>query len=158
MSETILYNFSQIAQVLPQKNPFIMVDQVVSLTPNVDIVAKKNVSPNEPFFPGHFPGNPIMPGVLIIEGMAQSAILLFVFSNDKSVEERPQGTYFLASVRTKFVKPVFPGDTIFYHLQTVKMLSNCAVVEAIAYVNEVKTASATLSFFVDQNEQTVNES
>lgn len=105
---------AQIMEVLPHRYPFLLVDRVDEMELGQRIVATKNVTINEPFFPGHFPGHPIMPGVLIIEAMAQVGGILAY----KTAESRQSGkfgrklTYFMGIDKAKFRRPVNPGDTL----------------------------------------------
>lgn len=103
-----------IMRMLPHRYPFIMVDRIVEFVPGESAVGIKNVSINEPFFQGHFPGKPIMPGVLIIESMAQTAATLVV----KTVGPEAEGklVYFMSVENARFRKPVFPGDTLYIHV------------------------------------------
>ena len=104
-------NIDQILEYLPHRYPFLLVDRVTEIDKGVSITGYKNVTINEPFFTGHFPGNPIMPGVLILEAMAQvSGILGFVTNDSKPTEGRIQ--YFAGSNRVRFKRPVIPGDRL----------------------------------------------
>jgi 3-hydroxyacyl-[acyl-carrier-protein] dehydratase len=103
----------QILALLPHRYPFLLVDRIEQINADQSCVGIKNVTFNEPFFQGHFPGNPVMPGVLLIEGMAQSAgaICAAVAGQD-----RPPGVYFLTIDKAKFRRPVGPGDRVEYHM------------------------------------------
>ncbi len=104
-------NIDQILEYLPHRYPFLLVDRVTEIEKGISITGYKNVTINEPFFTGHFPGNPIMPGVLILEAMAQvSGILGFVTNDSKPTEGRIQ--YFAGSNRVRFKRPVIPGDQL----------------------------------------------
>ena len=106
-----MMNIDQILEYLPHRYPFLLVDRVTEIDKGVSITGYKNVTINEPFFTGHFPGNPIMPGVLILEAMAQiSGILGFVTNDSKPTEGRIQ--YFAGSNRVRFKRPVIPGDQL----------------------------------------------
>lgn len=108
----MIMDANQIAEALPHRYPFALVDRVVELVPNEYIVCYKNVTRNEPFFQGHFPVKPIMPGVLIIEAMAQAAGLLGIGSND-SREKNERVVYLLAGVdNARFKRQVVPGDRL----------------------------------------------
>ncbi len=109
-----MLDINQIMNVLPHRFPFLLVDRVVELEVGKRIVALKNVTINEPFFPGHFPGHPVMPGVLIVEAMAQVAGIL-AYQSDESV--RNKVTYFTGIDNAKFRKPVMPGDQIRYEIE-----------------------------------------
>ena len=106
-----MMNIDQILEYLPHRYPFLLVDRVTEIEKGISITGYKNVTINEPFFTGHFPGNPIMPGVLILEAMAQvSGILGFVTNDSKPTEGRIQ--YFAGSNRVRFKRPVIPGDQL----------------------------------------------
>lgn len=106
-----MMNIDQILEYLPHRYPFLLVDRITDVDKGVSIVGYKNVTINEPFFTGHFPGNPIMPGVLILEAMAQvSGILGFITNDSKPTEGRIQ--YFAGSNRVRFKRPVIPGDKL----------------------------------------------
>ncbi len=109
-----MLDINQIMNVLPHRFPFLLVDRVVELEVGKRIVALKNVTINEPFFPGHFPGHPVMPGVLIVEAMAQVAGIL-AYQSDESV--RNKVTYFTGIDNAKFRKPVMPGDQIRFEIE-----------------------------------------
>ena len=126
--------FEEIRSLLPQKYPFLFIDRVVEFEEGKKIVCVKNVSGNEPVFVGHFPDFAIMPGVLIIEAMAQASIILFKKSlpaqqNDKNT------VFLLASVNNaRFTKPVFPGDQLFVEIIVEKIVSKGAIVQATVKV------------------------
>jgi 3-hydroxyacyl-[acyl-carrier-protein] dehydratase len=103
----------EILQTLPHRYPFLMIDRVVQMRADEFAVGIKNVTFNEPHFQGHFPGQPVFPGVLMIEGMAQTAGVLCVSSG---VVGKPKAVYFMTIDKAKFRKPVVPGDVIEYHM------------------------------------------
>src|SRR5438105_11235871 len=103
-----------IQELLPHRYPFLLVDRIIELEPNQRAVGIKQVTINEPFFQGHFPGAPVMPGVLIIEAMAQTAGALVVHSGGKDLEGKL--VYFLAIDEARFRKPVLPGDQLHIHV------------------------------------------
>ena len=109
-----MLDVNEIMKILPHRFPFLLVDRILEIEPGKKITGIKNVTMNEPFFPGHFPGHPVMPGVLIIEAMAQVAAILAY----KSAEEN-QGkvTYFVGIDNAKFRKPVVPGDQLRLELE-----------------------------------------
>lgn len=108
----------EIMDLLPHAYPFLLVDRIVELEPGKRIVGIKNVTYNEPFFPGHFPGRPIMPGVLIIEAMAQTAGVLAFKSLPPEDQKRP--VFFLGIDNVRFRKPVIPGDQLRLELEIAK--------------------------------------
>src|SRR5215203_2273601 len=103
-----------ILKALPHRYPFLMIDRIIEIDSDNSAVGIKNVSVNEPIFQGHFPGNPVFPGVLIIEGMAQTAGALCILSG--ATGERHKSVFFLTIDKAKFRKSVLPGDTIEYHV------------------------------------------
>ena len=141
-----MISFEEIRSLLPQKYPFLFIDKVVEFEEGKKIVCVKNVSGNEPVFVGHFPDFAIMPGVLIIEAMAQASIILFKKSlpnqqNDKNT------VFLLASVNNaRFTKPVCPGDQLFIEIIVEKIVSKGAIVQATVKVEEKTVAKASLTF------------
>src|SRR5437588_13038830 len=105
-------DIAAILKALPHRYPFLMVDRIINIQGDESAVGIKNVSINEPQFVGHFPGNPVFPGVLLIEGMAQTAGTICVLA--RMVGDRPRQVYFLTIDNAKFRKPVVPGDTVEY--------------------------------------------
>src|SRR3989454_6798112 len=111
-------DINEIMRHLPHRYPFLLVDRVLECDVGQRIKAVKNVTLNEPFFQGHFPGFPVMPGVLIIEGLAQTAGALCVANAETSY--KPQLVYFMGIDRAKFRRPVLPGDQLHYHVKKVR--------------------------------------
>jgi 3-hydroxyacyl-[acyl-carrier-protein] dehydratase len=107
-------DIAEILKTLPHRYPFLMVDRIINVRGDESGIGIKNVTVNEPHFLGHFPGNPVFPGVLLIEGMAQTAGVLCLRSLRAS--EKPQLVYFLTIDKARFRKPVVPGDTVEYHM------------------------------------------
>jgi 3-hydroxyacyl-[acyl-carrier-protein] dehydratase len=116
----VVMDVEAIQKILPHRPPFLLVDRVVTLEPGARLVAWKGVTMNEPFFVGHFPGKPVMPGVLILEALAQACALLAVKSMgpDEDVEEKI--TYLMSIDGAKFRRPVVPGDRLELHVEVVK--------------------------------------
>jgi 3-hydroxyacyl-[acyl-carrier-protein] dehydratase len=116
VAETTLESadITAILKALPHRYPFLLIDRIIDMKGDERGIGIKNVTFNEPQFIGHFPGNPVFPGVLLIEGMAQTAGVLCVLS--RQVDGRPQSVFFLTIDKAKFRKPVLPGDTIEYHM------------------------------------------
>jgi len=106
-----------IMKALPHRYPFLMVDRIINMQGDNSAVGIKNVTANEPQFLGHFPGNPVFPGVLMIEGMAQTAGALCSLSN--KLGDGPMVVYFMTIDKAKFRKPVKPGDTVEYHVTKI---------------------------------------
>ncbi len=110
-------DIAAILKSLPHRYPFLMIDRIVGMVRDECAIGIKNVTINEPQFQGHFPGNPVFPGVLIIEGMAQTGGVLCIYSRREGI--KPQSVYFLTVDKAKFRKPVVPGDTIEYHMTKI---------------------------------------
>lgn len=106
-------DIAKVLKSLPHRYPFLMIDRVVDMVRNQRATGIKNVTINEPQFQGHFPNNPIFPGVLLIEGMAQTGGVLCVLSTE---QQRPKTVFFMTVDKAKFRKPVVPGDTVEYHM------------------------------------------
>jgi len=115
-------DIAAILKALPQRYPFLMVDRIVNMRGDEFAIGIKNVTANEPQFLGHFPGNPVFPGVLMIEGMAQTAGAVCVLSQFGG--DRPKNVFFLTIDKAKFRKPVAPGDTIEYHMTKIARKKN----------------------------------
>jgi 3-hydroxyacyl-[acyl-carrier-protein] dehydratase len=108
-------DIEMVLKMLPHRYPFLMVDRVIDIHGDESGIGIKNVTINEPQFQGHFPGNPVFPGVLVIEGMAQTAGILCIAATGA----RPKSVYFLTIDKAKFRKPVRPGDTVEYHMKRI---------------------------------------
>ncbi len=139
-----MYDIQEIQKVLPQRFPFLMIDRVVELESGKKAVAIKNVTINEGFFEGHFPDKPVVPGVLIIESMAQTSIMLF-YDKAKSLHHK-QYTYYLGAARVRFRQPVTPGDQIKITVTPRKVMSAMAIVEVKVEVGDKLVAEGELSF------------
>ena len=131
----------RIQEVLPHRYPFLLVDRILEMEPRKSIVGIKNVTINEPFFQGHFPGNPVMPGVLILEAMGQVAAVLFL------AEEEGLGgrfVYFAGADKVRFRRPVVPGDQLRCEVEVLRVRSKSCQVLARATVDGELAAEATL--------------
>lgn len=142
---TLPIDAERIAAILPHRYPFLLVDRVIELDPGKSIVALKNVTVNEPFFQGHFPGHPVMPGVLQVEAMAQLASILIL----RQPEHTGKIGYFMSADDVKFRRPVFPGDTLMIHVEMTKARRGVVVAHGHCAVNEqiVSEAKLMLSMF-----------
>jgi 3-hydroxyacyl-[acyl-carrier-protein] dehydratase len=137
-----MLDINEIMKILPHRPPFLLVDRITEMEAGKRIVGLKNVSINEPFFPGHFPGHPVMPGVLIIESMAQVACILAILSSDESV--RSKVTYFAGIDNAKFRKPVFPGDQLRLELEAVNCKRGIWYFNGRAFVDDKLVTEADL--------------
>ncbi|MGB9499935.1 MAG: 3-hydroxyacyl-ACP dehydratase FabZ [Dissulfuribacterales bacterium] len=135
------YDIKAILNRLPHRYPFILVDRVLEFEPGVKIRAIKNVTINEPFFQGHFSGKPIMPGVLIIEGLVQAGALLLA---ESLPEIRQDQVCFTGIDRARFRSPVMPGDQLVFDVEIVKQRSKVIKMNANAFVDKNRVAEAKL--------------
>ncbi|MBA3030782.1 MAG: 3-hydroxyacyl-ACP dehydratase FabZ [Desulfobacteraceae bacterium] len=137
------YDVRKIMTFLPHRYPFLLVDRILSLTPGESVLALKNVTFNEPFFQGHFPGAPVMPGVLIVEAMGQAGGVLAYESNP---EENPSNflIYLMGLDNVKFRKPVVPGDQLMMELKILKQRGRTVKMLGIAKVDDKVVAEAEL--------------
>lgn len=135
-------DIEEIMNHLPHRYPFILVDRILELEPDKRVVGLKNVSINEPFFQGHFPGKPVMPGVLILEAMAQTSGVLSISSMAKSKEGALM--YFMTLDQVKFRKPVVPGDQLIMELEIVRKKRRVIKLEGTAKVDGRLAAEAQL--------------
>jgi 3-hydroxyacyl-[acyl-carrier-protein] dehydratase len=138
----------QIMELLPHRYPFLLIDKLVELVPNESAVGIKNVTFNEPFFQGHFPGRPIMPGVLIIEAMAQTAACVVVQGMPKSDKRL---VYFMSVENARFRKPVVPGDQLRIHVKKERNRGNVWRFAGEARVDGQLMAEATYTAMIVDN-------
>lgn len=134
----------EIMNILPHRQPFLLIDTVEELESGVRAVAKKNVTFNEPFFAGHFPGNPVMPGVLIVEALAQTGAVAIL----SQPEWQGKTAYFAGINNAKFKQKVLPGDTLTLETEIVKIKGPIGVGQAKAFVNGKLVCSAELTFAI----------
>lgn len=143
-----MLDVNEIMSLLPHRYPFLLVDRVLEIDPGKKITAIKNVTINEPFFPGHFPGHPVMPGVLIVEAMAQTAAILVYNSAE---ENKGKITYFVGIDNTKFRKPVVPGDQLRFELEITGCRRGIYTFSGKAYVEgKLVTESELRATFADK--------
>jgi 3-hydroxyacyl-[acyl-carrier-protein] dehydratase len=150
-SNTTTIDIVKILKSLPHRYPFLLVDKVVSLEVGKKIVAIKNVTFNEPHFLGHFPNHPIMPGVLIIEAMAQAGALMVTADDKFNAEEKI--VYFMSIDGAKFRKPVVPGDVLELHVEAVQNRGAVWKLSAVAIVDGQKVSEAKLSAMIADKEK-----
>jgi len=146
----VLYNVVDIQNILPHRYPFLLVDRISKLTPGEYIEGLKNVSISEPVFQGHFPGHPIYPGVMIIEGMAQAGGVLAFKSMDNASQEEIENkvVYFMSIDKAKFRAPVTPGDQLIYKITVIKNKGAVWQLDAKAYVDDKVVAQAELKAMI----------
>jgi 3-hydroxyacyl-[acyl-carrier-protein] dehydratase len=133
----------EIRKYLPHRYPFLLVDRVLDYTPNQSLTAIKNVTVNEPFFPGHFPHHPVMPGVMIVEALAQACAILSL----KSVDATPNEDsiyYFVGIDKARFRRPVVPGDQLTLKVMLKRRMKGVWQFEAEAFVGDELAAGAEL--------------
>lgn len=134
-------NIERILELLPHRYPFLLVDKIINVQADESAVGIKNVTVNEPFFPGHFPGNPVMPGVLIVEAMAQTAGAICV----NALGTQNNLVYFMSIDNAKFRRPVVPGDTLHLHVTKLKQRRNIWKFECQARVEDQLVSEATIT-------------
>ena len=139
----------KIKSILPQREPFLFIDEVVEIEGTKKVVAIKDIKSEESFFKGHFPGKPIMPGVLIIEAMAQASIILYYLCKPEIAKSHPD--YYLGRTRAEFLAPVFPGDRLVLEAYNVKILDTAGVVDVQAKAKDRIVAKANLVFGIKKN-------
>jgi 3-hydroxyacyl-[acyl-carrier-protein] dehydratase len=134
---------ADIMKLLPHRYPMLLVDRIIEMRGDESCIGIKNVTANEPFFAGHFPGHPVMPGVLLIEGMAQTAGALCVHS--RVGRAQPKIVYFMTIDKAKFRRPVMPGDVVEYHMRKLKSRGSMWWFRGEAKVDGVLVAEAEVS-------------
>ena len=148
--QNVSMDIQRILRLLPHRYPFLLVDKIIEFTPGVSLTGIKNVTINEPFFQGHFPGHPIMPGVLIIEGMAQAGGIMLL-----NQMENPQNyvAYFASIDNVKFRKPVLPGDTLRYELKVLSLKKSLAKIHGETFVEGEKVAEGDFMAMIMEREK-----
>jgi len=136
----------RIMEAIPHRYPMLMIDRIVDIVLGTSAVGVKNVSANEPFFQGHFPSRPVMPGVLIVEAMAQTAATLVVLTLGKAFEGKL--VYFMTIEGAKFRRPVVPGDQVRIHVEKERSRANVWKFKGVARVDGVSVAEATFSAMI----------
>ncbi len=143
----ITLDYSEILEMLPHRYPFLLVDRITECIPGKYSKGYKNVTFNEPFFQGHFPNNPIMPGVLQIEAMAQTAGCI-VMAEAGDYETNKRSVLFMSVEGVKFRKPVRPGDQLKMHLEKVKVHRNIFVFKGVSMVDDQVVSEAELTAMI----------
>lgn len=139
----------EIQEILPHRYPFLLVDRVTDIQKNETLIAYKNVSISENIFQGHFPGHPIYPGVMILEGMAQAGGILAFKSMDMTKEEAAQKVvYFMSIDNAKFRSPVKPGDRLEYRISVIKHKGSIWMLKGEAYVDDKLVSEAELKAMI----------
>ncbi len=147
--EGVVFDVNAIKRILPHRYPFLLIDKIIEFVLDEKVVGVKNITANEPFFEGHFPGQPVMPGVLIIEAMAQTGGILLLNGLENPGSKL---AFFLGINNAKFRKPVLPGDTLVLELQMVSKRSRISIMTGKAYVDGTLVAEAELSAMItDRN-------
>ena len=139
-----LYTAKEIMEILPHRAPFLLIDTIEELEPGVRALGKKCVSMNEPYFQGHFPGNPVMPGVLIMEALAQVGAVAIL----SQPEWKGKTAYFAGIDKAKFRRKVLPGDVLLLETIITKVKGPVGVGRAVATVDGRKVAEAELTFAI----------
>lgn len=139
-----VYTTKEIMEIIPHRHPFLLIDTIEELEIGTKAIGKKCVSMNEPYFAGHFPGNPVMPGVLIIEALAQVGAVAML----SKPEMRGKTAYFAGIDKAKFRQKVVPGDVLLLETSIVKVLGPLGVGKAVATVNGQVVAEAELKFAI----------
>ncbi len=152
MTSKTIFNIEKILKSLPHRYPILLVDKITQFEANKKIIAVKNVTFNEPHFMGHFPDRPIMPGVLIIEAMAQAGALLVTCDPNFDCENKL--VYFMSIDNAKFRKPVVPGDVLELHIEVVQSRGNVWKMSGVAIVEGQKVSEAQFSAMIfDKDEK-----
>ncbi|GHV04131.1 3-hydroxyacyl-[acyl-carrier-protein] dehydratase FabZ [Campylobacterota bacterium] len=150
----MVLDITQIQKILPHRVPFLLVDRVTEVRIGEYVKAYKNISISEPVFQGHFPGHPIYPGVMIIEGMAQAGAILAFYAGDIDEETAANKVvYFMSIDNAKFRRPIRPGDRLDYQLSLVKHKGSVWVLRGEAFVDDQLACEAELKAMVVDKEQ-----
>jgi 3-hydroxyacyl-[acyl-carrier-protein] dehydratase len=149
----VVLDVEAIQKILPHRPPFLLVDRVVALEPGVRLVGWKSVTMNEPFFVGHFPGKPVMPGVLILEALAQACALLAVRSMGADEDVDDKITFLMSIDGAKFRRPVVPGDRLELHVEVVKRKGSIWRQKGTAVVDGQTVAEAEFMAMLADREQ-----
>jgi len=144
-----MLDIMEIQEILPHRYPLLLVDRITDMEKAKSIIGYKNISISEPAFQGHFPGHPIYPGVMILEGMAQAGGILALKSNDLTAEElKNKVIYFMSIDKAKFRTPVKPGDKLEYRIEIKKLRGTLIVLDGKAFVDDALVAEAELKAMI----------
>jgi len=147
-----MMDINEIMSHLPHRYPFLLVDRIISFKGGEEITGIKNVTINEPFFQGHFPGNPIMPGVLTIEAMAQVGGIMALKSLEPSEDYKKKGLYFMSIEKAKFRKPVVPGDQVTFKVSIIKRRGEVWKMAGTALVDDNVVSEAEFTAMMTDKE------
>ncbi len=139
-----MMDIEEIKRILPHRSPFLLIDRIIDAEKSFSITAIKNVTYNEPFFVGHFPHKAVMPGVLIVEAMAQAGGVLCFLSLGEKESTSDRVVYFMGIERAKFRKPVIPGDSLKLKVNVIRRRGNIWKLEGKAFVEESVVAEAIM--------------
>lgn len=142
-------DIERILRLLPHRYPFLMVDRIIDRQGDDHCIGVKNVTYNEPHFQGHFPDHPVMPGVLLVEGMAQTAGAMCMLAEGRS---EPKLVYFMTIDQCRFRRPVVPGDVVHYHLTKIRRRSSVWKYQGVAKVDGAVAAEAVISAMMTTGE------
>ena len=142
--DAVTLDINQIQQILPHRYPFLLIDRIVGMEPGKRVTAIKSVTMNEPFFPGHFPGHPVMPGVLVVEAMAQAGGLLIM----REYAPNSKLVLFTGIDKCKFRKQVTPGDQLRIEVEFLALRRSLGRMQGVAYVGDQLACEAELSCMV----------
>ncbi len=148
MSENKIYHIEEIMEILPHRYPFLLLDRLEVEVPGEKGIGTKNVTMNEEFFQGHFPGNPVMPGVLQVEAMAQTAGAIVIAGREKKESGKNAGVLFMSIDGVKFRKPVKPGDVLKMHVEKIKERRNIFVFKGVNYVDGQPVSEAEFTAMI----------
>jgi 3-hydroxyacyl-[acyl-carrier-protein] dehydratase len=150
-TQTDNIGYAEISKMIPHRYPFLLIDKVIDLQSYKSAIGIKNVTINEPFFQGHFPNHPVMPGVLIIEAMAQTAGVHVIWSMEREKPEtvgNDRIVYFMSVDSAKFRKPVGPGDQLYLHVETLQGRKNVWKYKSVAKVGSLVVAEAVFTAMI----------
>jgi len=142
----MIWDKEKIKSILPQREPFLFVDEVVEVEEGKRVVAVKYIEPKSDFFKGHFPKNPVMPGVLTIEAMAQTAIILYSTAKPEIAKKNPE--YYLSNIKATLSSPAYPGETLIIEAINFKIIDSGGVIDVSAKVKNKIIAKMRSSFGV----------